>query len=190
MRRRAEGGSLAAMIPNLEITGNTATRSRSVSATRDAASGTAGPPSHTPWQMLTACLRLGSPGLLWRSGSSTISSPLSTEGRFQKFSSVLDIVGSSCSSCLCPSEKQRQARSAVTTAARRRAQGFVVRASRGLFAHSDGVGARPQPGAPPAASQGVLPLAQGCRAAGAPRRGAPCAPVVATTLGTAAEDQP
>jgi hypothetical protein len=45
--------------------------------------------SHTPWQMLTACLRFGSPGLLWRSGSSTISSPLSTEGRFQKFSSVL-----------------------------------------------------------------------------------------------------
>ena len=47
------------------------------------------PPPNAPWQMLTALLRPGSPGCLCRSGSSIISSPLSTEGWFQKFSSVL-----------------------------------------------------------------------------------------------------
>ena len=47
------------------------------------------PPPHAPWQMLTAVLRPGSPGRLWRRGSSMISSPLSTEGWFQKFSNVL-----------------------------------------------------------------------------------------------------
>jgi hypothetical protein len=99
-RRQGEGGSLAATIPNLEITENTATRSRSaqslectVRAPAHSLHAHAGYVqkglSHTPWQMLTACLRSGSPGLLWRSGSSTISSPLSTEGRVQKFASML-----------------------------------------------------------------------------------------------------
>ena len=44
-----------------------------------------------PWQMLTAVLRLGSPGLACRSGSRTISRPLLTEGAFQKFSNVLGL---------------------------------------------------------------------------------------------------